>query len=703
MTHCKFFIACILCLVLVSTTILMAVERPEKATQVTREILKPTYESTRTLGQPDRDDWPDDFWGLRYKYSSDGGANWSEMLNAGDAGMWEIDPAGETVPTFGSVSLDLGTVIDADNNLHVMAVLNEFSEVEDLNPLDRVNGLYHILLNTEGDATYTVIVEEGEGSFFYTDAGIDGEGNLYVIWCNTVTGEEGPEAWEIWASKSADNGENWIDPVLIAGELELGYNFAKMTYDVGDYFYVIYQIPGEVGQAHNIAKVPAGLDGMIATTETGLESSHPYYSYKFGACNPIAQDLAAGFIYFVVSDEDRTGIHIGTSEDGDSWESIAYTYADEILGPATARYPSLWMKADEEIPYVFANYSGTIQADGDYNHNCYTYDELYYNGGSWIEPPFFADSVLYESGVEEIIYLHQGLWTPAGSWVRGTSVWGIPPIYASMVTYWDEDAGDWAERQRIVNIFADPPLDAASIADPTYLAGTEDHVWAVYTGMYGETDMIPPACQTISVSSVMLGEDKVVEVTMTDDSGIGDPMFNWIKDAEGYGWEMPEEPDSMNVDPFGSGTYWYHLPDEVEDAEGNMQPLEAGDNVFFYADAYDNNSNYGSEELCLWIVNESWTGVEENVVVPFSLELGNNYPNPFNNSTVIPFTINRATDVKISVYDVNGRLVSTLFDGKAATGRHEVAWDGEGVTSGVYIYTLETTDVRYVGKMTLIR
>ena len=230
MTHCKFVIACILCLVLVTTTILMAVERPEKAAQVTREILVPSHQGGSIIGQPDRDQWPDEFWGVRYKYSSDGGANWSDMLDAGDAGMWELDPEGETVPEFGLASLDLGTVIDADNNLHVMAVLNEFSEAEELNPLERVNGLYHILLTTEGDATYTLIAEEGDGSFFYTDAGIDGEGNLYVIWCNTVTGDEGPEAWEIFASRSVDNGENWADPFPIAGELELGYNFAKMTY-----------------------------------------------------------------------------------------------------------------------------------------------------------------------------------------------------------------------------------------------------------------------------------------------------------------------------------------------------------------------------------------------------------------------------------------------------------------------------------------
>ena len=707
MSKLKLFFAIALCFAMLSTTMLFAIELPEKSALMDREVLVPSYQSAKIVGKPHRDQYPDDFWGIRFKYSENGGAAWSDMMNAGDAGMWALDPEGATVPAFGLASLDFGSVIDADNCLHVMMVINEVSEEEGLNPLDRVNGLYHVLINTmDDDYTYTVIAEEGAGSFFYADAGIDGDGNLYVIWCNTVIGEEGPEAWEIWASKSVDHGVNWAEPFLVAGELELLYNFAHMTYNVGDYFFVIYQIPGEVGQTHNIAMVPAGLEGDVVTTVTGLESGHPYYSYKFGACNPIVQDVAAGWIYCTISDEDRGGIHIGLSAGGESWEFIHYAPVDEVLGPV-ARYPSLWLKADEELPYMFTNYG----VGADYHKNCYTFDEIGYNGGSWIDPPILADSVLYEPELQEILYIHQGLWTPAGSWVRGTSVWGVAPILASMVTYWDDESGDWAARQRVVDIFADPPLDAATIADPTYLPGTEDNVWVIYTGMYGETDMTAPVCRTISLSSFMLEEDKVVAVEMTDNSGISVPMFNWAKDAEGYSWEWVEEADSMDTDPYGNGTYWFHLPDSVmysDDDVTEMRVLVEGDIVYFYADAYDNNSNYGAEHNGdwenIWTVNVGWNDVESNTeTAPVSFELGQNYPNPFNNETIIPFSLDRAANVNISIYNLSGRLVQTLYNGHTSAGDHTVAWRGDGNTSGIYFYVLEAAGQRQIAKLTLLR
>jgi len=184
-------------------------------------------------------------------------------------------------------------------------------------------------------------------------------------------------------------------------------------------------------------------------------------------------------------------------------------------------------------------------------------------------------------------------------------------------------------------------------------------------------------------------------------------MFNWVKNAEGYDWEYVEEADSMDTDPFGSGTYWFHLPDSVkysDDDVTEMRILVEGDTVEFYADAYDNNSNYGSGDIRVWYVNQSWTGVEEtDAALPVKFELGQNYPNPFNNSTVIPFSVDRAAEVKVSIFDVSGRLVETVFNGKVTAGAHEVEWYGKGATSGVYIYTLETAGTTHIGKMTLLR
>ena len=77
------------------------------------------------------------------------------------------------------------------------------------------------------------------------------------------------------------------------------------------------------------------------------------------------------------------------------------------------------------------------------------------------------------------------------------------------------------------------------------------------------------------------------------------------------------------------------------------------------------------------------------------VDLHQNVPNPFNPTTRISFDLAQSENVKISVYDVSGRLVNTLFEGQLGTGPHSVAWDGTSadgarVASGVYFYVLRT-------------
>ena len=79
---------------------------------------------------------------------------------------------------------------------------------------------------------------------------------------------------------------------------------------------------------------------------------------------------------------------------------------------------------------------------------------------------------------------------------------------------------------------------------------------------------------------------------------------------------------------------------------------------------------------------------------PFTFTLHPNYPNPFNAETVIPFTIDRAGKVELTVYDVLGREIrvqqaAPLQDWYSA-GMHEFVWNAEGMASGVYIVRLET-------------
>jgi hypothetical protein len=89
--------------------------------------------------------------------------------------------------------------------------------------------------------------------------------------------------------------------------------------------------------------------------------------------------------------------------------------------------------------------------------------------------------------------------------------------------------------------------------------------------------------------------------------------------------------------------------------------------------------------------------------LPLVLQLGSNYPNPFNPTTVIPFTLPENGQVRLDVFDVTGRLVGTFLNRELVAGRHEVSVNLSGVSSGVYIYHLQAGGQTASGKMLLLK
>ena len=117
--------------------------------------------------------------------------------------------------------------------------------------------------------------------------------------------------------------------------------------------------------------------------------------------------------------------------------------------------------------------------------------------------------------------------------------------------------------------------------------------------------------------------------------------------------------------------------------------------VFYSFSTYQDEVDY----LKQWIKDRfDWmdanidvlSDVEDNVAaLPDQFKLGRNYPNPFNANTVIPFELSTSGQVKIVIYDVQGRLVRQLVHEKRRAGSYQIVWDGcddagMAVASGVY-------------------
>jgi hypothetical protein len=87
----------------------------------------------------------------------------------------------------------------------------------------------------------------------------------------------------------------------------------------------------------------------------------------------------------------------------------------------------------------------------------------------------------------------------------------------------------------------------------------------------------------------------------------------------------------------------------------------------------------------------------------FDFRLGRNYPNPFNSSTKIGYTLKTGGKVRLTVVDPAGRELAVLVDGVQGAGSHEVSFSGTGLISGIYIYRLQTVDGTATGKMSYIK
>jgi len=80
------------------------------------------------------------------------------------------------------------------------------------------------------------------------------------------------------------------------------------------------------------------------------------------------------------------------------------------------------------------------------------------------------------------------------------------------------------------------------------------------------------------------------------------------------------------------------------------------------------------------------------------------YPNPTSGRATVAFSIEDATDVRLSVYDALGREVAVLMEGTAPSGRHELAFDGAELVAGTYLVRLTTADGRVAShRLTLLR
>ncbi|MDP8241143.1 MAG: T9SS type A sorting domain-containing protein, partial [Candidatus Hatepunaea meridiana] len=95
--------------------------------------------------------------------------------------------------------------------------------------------------------------------------------------------------------------------------------------------------------------------------------------------------------------------------------------------------------------------------------------------------------------------------------------------------------------------------------------------------------------------------------------------------------------------------------------------------------------------------------LESPVEIPDEFAITSIYPNPFNAKTNIYYSLPVQSNVLIQIFDVNGRLVTSLFDGKRIAGRYSTVWHSQSTSTGIYFVQMKARDFNTVRKIILVK
>jgi len=169
-----------------------------------------------------------------------------------------------------------------------------------------------------------------------------------------------------------------------------------------------------------------------------------------------------------------------------------------------------------------------------------------------------------------------------------------------------------------------------------------------------------------------------------------DGGFNWIPGNTG-GWKLSFVNDSIGWAGSGgiriinkttnSGINWYVQPSPIAinlsvSAVDSLKAWAGGSGIV--------HTTNGGDTL---------TGINQTGnFIPSDFSLYQNYPNPFNPNTKINYELRVTGYVKLSVFDITGKVVKQLVNKKQSPGNYNIEFNGEGLTSGIYFYRIEITD-----------
>jgi hypothetical protein len=230
------------------------------------------------------------------------------------------------------------------------------------------------------------------------------------------------------------------------------------------------------------------------------------------------------------------------------------------------------------------------------------------------------------------------------------------------------------------------PTSSVFFGDYTNIAALDGKIYPMWMRLQGN----------LSVHIAIIEDSTTIPVELnnfTANLSEGIVYLNWETSTEtnNLGFYI----ERRNYNDNGAQTDWI----EIGFAEGNGTATERNNYSFEDQPVNDGTYHYRLKQVDYNGTYEYSNELEINLFTVKDFELSQNYPNPFNPTTTISFQIPEESFITLKVYDAIGTEVETIAEGRYPAGVHEVVFNADKLSSGLYLYRITSGNIELTKKM----
>jgi hypothetical protein len=255
-------------------------------------------------------------------------------------------------------------------------------------------------------------------------------------------------------------------------------------------------------------------------------------------------------------------------------------------------------------------------------------------------------------------------------------------------------------------IYINANTDVASFKEPKYpinLVGIASQYSSGASVVTGGYEIIPP--DSIDIGTIVAVPN--LPVIASPNGTTGEPRrttLKWNTSANATEYHLQVASDSSRDSIGGFKAVNVVFDTTLSDTAKKLStPLAATTKYYWHVSAIGIGGTSAYSTTANFTTGTGIDVVNEFDGLPKEFALYQNYPNPFNPSTTIRYDLPKNSYVKVTIYDILGRLVTNLVEGAQTANRYSVEWDPSGLSSGVYLCRISAQSQDGSGNFTSVK